>query len=150
MRPHVDKIKPAVEKRVLILLSGMVWIVVGTILLTFAYSWLQTTPISIALRFTALGFAAALLIHHFGFLKIVDKNLGRILPMEGKKCAFSFMTWKSYLIVLVMVTMGIVLRHSPIPKSYLAILYVGIGLALILSSVRYIRYFIRFPSPELT
>jgi hypothetical protein len=72
-------------------------------------------------------------------LKIVDNNLGRILPMEGKKCIFSFMTWKSYIIVAIMVTMGVLLRHSTIPKPYLSILYTGIGLSLMLSSVRYLR-----------
>ena len=63
--------------------------------------------------------------------------------MDGKKCLFAFIPWKSYLIIAVMMTMGIVLRHSSIPKQYLAVLYIGIGLALVLSSVRYMRIFIR-------
>jgi hypothetical protein len=46
------------------------------------------------------------------------------------------------MIIIVMVTMGTSLRHSAIPQQYLAILYTGIGLALILSSLRYIRAFI--------
>jgi hypothetical protein len=69
----------------------------------------------------------------------VDKNLGRILPMEEKRCVFSFLTWKSYIMVALMVALGVLLRHSPIPKPYLSMLYTGIGLALVLSSVRYIR-----------
>jgi len=32
--------------------------------------------------------------------KIADKNLNRLLPLTEKKCIFSFMTWKSYLIVI--------------------------------------------------
>ncbi len=59
--------------------------------------------------------------------------------MEGTKCVFSFITWKSYVVVAVMVAMGALLRHSPIPKPYLSILYIGIGLALLLSSIRYLR-----------
>ena len=55
----------------------------------------------------AAGFLAAMPIHHFGFLKIADKNLSRLLPLTEKKCLFSFMTWRSYIIVLVMVSMGI-------------------------------------------
>jgi hypothetical protein len=86
-----------------------------------------------------IGVVFALVVHHFGFLKIVDKNLGRILPMEGTKCVFSFITWKSYILVAGMVTLGTLLRHSPIPKPYLSILYIGIGLALLLSSLRYLR-----------
>ena len=59
--------------------------------------------------------------------------------MQGTRCVFSFITWKSYIIVAVMIAMGTLLRHSPIPKPYLAVVYTGIGLALVLSSVRYIR-----------
>jgi hypothetical protein len=139
MSKKIDKIKPAVDKSALIFLSFFVWVVVGTGLLLFAYSWLKASQIRSSFLFAGVGAGAALVIHHFGFLKIVDKNLGRILPMEGKKCAFSFMTWKSYIIVAVMVTMGTLLRHSAIPKTYLSVLYIGIGLSLILSSIRYLR-----------
>jgi uncharacterized membrane protein len=138
----IDKMKPAVDKNVLIFISFLVWVAVGTMLLLFTYSWLNNSQVTSPLVFIGAGVGAALIIHHFGFLKIVDKNLGRILPMEGKKCFFSFMTWKSYLIVVVMVTMGIMLRHSSIPKKYLSILYIGIGLSLILSSIRYLRVFL--------
>ena len=139
MSKKTDKIKPAVDKRALIFLSFFVWVVVGTVLLSLTYSWLKASRVNNSLVFVGLGIGAALVIHHFGFLKIVDKNLGRILPMEEKQCAFSFMTWKSYIIVAVMVTMGTLLRHSAIPKTYLSILYIGIGLSLILSSIRYLR-----------
>jgi hypothetical protein len=82
-------------------------------------------------------------IHHFGFLKIADKNLNRILLLTEKTSLFSFMTWKSYIIVLIMVSMGIALRHSSISKRYLSILYNGIGLALFLSGIRYFRFFFK-------
>jgi hypothetical protein len=36
-----------------------------------------------------------------------------------------------------MIALGLLLRHSAIPKPYLAILYIGMGLALLLSSLRY-------------
>jgi len=135
--------KPAVTKNVLLFLAGIIWVCVGTMLLFLAFSWLaKVANINIYL-FGGAGVVLALLAHHFGFLKIVNKNLERILPMDEKKCLFSFMPWKSYLIIVVMMTMGAILRHSMIPKQYLAILYTAIGLALILSSVRYMRIFFR-------
>jgi hypothetical protein len=139
MNRNKDKFKPAVDKRVLLLLAGFMWVGVGTMLLFFSYSWLNASQGKGFFMFAGIGVVVALVIHHFGFLKIVDNNLGRILPMEGKKCIFSFMTWKSYIIVAIMVTMGVLLRHSTIPKPYLSILYTGIGLSLMLSSVRYLR-----------
>jgi hypothetical protein len=139
MTTNREKFKPGVDRGVLLLLAGLLWVCVGTMLLTFSYSWLHASREGGSFLFAGAGVLVALVIHHFGFLRVVDKNLGRILPMEGKRCVFSFMTWQSYLIVGVMVVLGVLLRHSPIPKPYLSILYTGIGFALILSSVRYLR-----------
>ena len=139
MDRKIAKIKPAVNTRVLLFLAGFMWLGVGAMLLFLSFSWLNAFRAHGSMLFGGLGVIVALIVHHFGFLKIVDKNLGRILPMEGTKCVFSFISWKSYIIVAVMVTMGAVLRHSPIPKTYLSILYIGIGLALLLSSIRYLR-----------
>jgi hypothetical protein len=111
-------------------------------LIRFAITWLYPMGISRAGIYYAAGFLAAMPIHHFGFLKIADKNIKRLLPLTEKKCFFSFMTWRSYIIVLIMVSMGIALRHSSFPKRYLSILYNGIGLALFLSGIRYLRFFV--------
>ena len=139
----IDKYKPAASKYLLLLMAGIVWICVGIMLLVLAFFWLSAASDLNIYLYVGAGVVLALLAHHFGFLKLVDKNLKRILLMDGKKCLFAFIPWKSYLIIAVMITMGVVLRHSAIPKQYLAILYIGIGLALILSSVRYMRVFIR-------
>jgi hypothetical protein len=138
---NIRKFTPSVDKRVLVLLAGLMWCVVGIMLVNYAVTWLNPLDKSRALIFYVAGFLAAMPIHHFGFLKIADKNLNRLLPVTSKKCVFSFMTWRSYLVVLVMVSMGIALRHSTLPKDYLSILYNGIGLALFLSGIRYLRLF---------
>ncbi len=143
MKTPLERFKPAVEKKMLLLLSGMVWIAVGTMLLSFAYRWLAEAGGALAFVCGVAGLLAGLAIHHFGFLKVVDKNLGRILPMEGKQCLFAFQSWRSYFLIVVMMAMGIGLRHSRIPKPYLASLYIGIGMGLILSSLRYLRIFMR-------
>lgn len=142
MNTILEKIKPAVNKPFLLFLSGVMWIAVGIMLNTFAYKWLKEYGNNLSYLFASIGFIGALIIHHFGFLKVVDKNLGRISNLNDKPCAFSFISWRSYIMVFVMVTMGIMLRHSSIPKQYLSVLYIGIGLALILSSIRYFRVLI--------
>jgi len=136
-----DKYKPAVTNNVLLFLAGIVWISVGIMLLFLAFSWLPSASDINFYLYAGVGIFLALLVHHFGFLKIADKNLKRIFLMDDKKCLFAFIPWKSYLIIVVMIAMGAALRHSAIPKQYLAILYTTIGLALILSSVRYVRVF---------
>lgn len=152
MNSNLAKFKPAVKKPFLLFLSGLMWFCVGVMLNSFAIRWLISYGSKYSYLFAGIGFIAALFIHHFGFLKLADKNLGRISFLKDKPCVFSFMSWKSYLIVAVMVTMGITLRHSSIPKQYLSVIYIGIGLALLLSSIRYFRILflgLREPNPDL-
>lgn len=141
MKKHA--LKPAVANDLLLFIAGIVWAVVGFMLMSLAYGWLSSASNISIHPLVIAGVGCALVIHHFGFLKIADKNLKRILEMQDKSCLFAFIPWKSYLIIAVMVLLGAVLRHSIIPKHYLAVLYIAIGLALVLSSVRYIRVFIR-------
>jgi hypothetical protein len=139
---NFQKITPSVNKKYLVLTAGLMWCGVGIMLILIAASWLKHFNGKGEYAYYAAGFLAAMPIHHLGFLKLVNKNLNRLLPLEEKKCIFSFITWKSYLIIVIMMTMGIAMRHSAIPKQYLSILYNGIGLGLFLSGLRYIRFFI--------
>jgi hypothetical protein len=139
----IRKIKPIADTKILILLSGLMWVGVGVMLISYAVSWLSLRTGREQFFFYFIGFLAAMPIHHFGFLKIADKNINRLLALTEKKCVFSFMTWRSYIIVLIMVSMGLALRHSSLTKQYLSILYNGIGLALFLSGIRYFRFFFR-------
>jgi len=142
LKTLIDQYKPAVAKPILLVISGTMWICVGIMLNSFAFHWLDLYNGDYIFFFVAIGIVSALLIHHFGFLRVVDKNLGRISLMKGKPCVFSFMSWRSYILVIVMVAMGITLRHSSIPKQYLSVVYIAIGLALVLSSIRYFRVLI--------
>jgi hypothetical protein len=140
---NLKNFTPAVDKRVLIFMAGLMWCAVGVMLIRYAVSWLAICTGREEVFFYSAGFLAAMPIHHFGFLKIADKNLNRLLPLKEKQNPLSFMAPKSYLIVVVMISMGIALRHSMIPKRYLSLLYNGIGLALFLSGIRYLRVFIQ-------
>jgi hypothetical protein len=139
----IKKLTSSVDKSVLVLMAGLMWCGVGILLVSYAVSWLSSCNIKEQLFFYSAGFLAAMPIHHFGFLKIADKNLERILILTEKRSPFYFMKPKSYIIVLIMVSMGIALRHSSIPKRYLSVLYNGIGLALFLSGIRYFRFFFK-------
>ena len=88
MKLALDKYKPAVGKNILLLFAGSMWAAVGILLLRYSWSWLNAYRGGGAVLFALIGITAALLIHHFGFLRIVNRNLGRILPTEGKSAFF--------------------------------------------------------------
>jgi hypothetical protein len=143
MTNRLKNYKPSVNSTLLVFLAGTVWLCVGAMLLFTAYSWLIAAMYINPYAFAGVGIVIGLLVHHFGLLRVVDKNLSRILLMDGKKCLFSFIPWKGYLVILLMVAMGAILRNSGISGHYLAVFYIGMGLALILSSIRYMRIFFR-------
>jgi small-conductance mechanosensitive channel len=143
MNPKIEKFAPAVDKRFLIVLSGITWSIVGIILCNLAVNWLLQSTFYKGIWLGLAGIVLSLLIHHFGFLRLVDRNIERILSKKDKVCIFAFQAWKSYLIVAIMVGMGIALKRSPLPKPYLSVIYIGFGGAMIFSSIRYYRVFLK-------
>ncbi|MBN1562244.1 MAG: hypothetical protein JXA10_00265 [Anaerolineae bacterium] len=131
---------PTVDRRWLYLLAALLWGAVGIMLCFRAYRWLAQETISRELALAGLGIAAGAVIYRFKFAKIADKNIKRIGHLHERPCLFAFQSKYTYLLIAFMMGLGIALRHSPIPKSCLAVLYIGIGLGLFLSSLRYYEY----------
>jgi membrane-anchored protein YejM (alkaline phosphatase superfamily) len=124
------------------------WTGVGALLCYLAWHWLAALDSKRIILFGALGLFFAFVIHYFGFSKIAKKNIDRLFQFPEKICFFAFQAWKSYLIIAIMVAMGAFLRHSSIPKQYLAVIYSAIGGALILSSFHYYAHLLKIPRHE--
>ncbi|EKD88980.1 MAG: hypothetical protein ACD_34C00250G0006 [uncultured bacterium] len=136
---QLRRFKPAVHKEWLYLSAGFAWFGVGVLLISFAVGWLKPDIASNVLLLVSSGLALAGCIYYFGFSKLAKKNINRIGNLKGEKvCLFAFQGWTSYPLVLIMMSLGIYLRtYSPIPKSFLAILYLGIGGGLFSASLHY-------------
>jgi hypothetical protein len=133
----LSKLKPETPVYWLIAAAGFVWSSVGILLCRLAYGWLGALELQRALLSGTAGMIGAVVAYYFVFSAIAVKNLGRLSQFPEKACFFAFQAWKSYFIIVVMVAMGVALRHSAIPREYLAILYLTIGGALLLSSLHY-------------
>ncbi|SYZ74127.1 conserved membrane hypothetical protein [Candidatus Zixiibacteriota bacterium] len=130
---------PAAKREVLVLTAGLIWSAVGLALLIVSFGWLRSGMTAIAVDVTA-GIIGGYLIYRVGFSRLARKNLKRIYeqsPGKEKVCFFAFQNVRSYFIVIIMIALGYTLRHSPLPKVYLAPIYMTIGLALLLSSLLY-------------
>ena len=137
MHEQLSKFDPAVSKKWLFALAGILWSLVGLMLCLRAEIWLQHIYLPTALWFASFGLILSVIVYRFGFAKIARKNIERLCFRPDKSCIFSFQAWRSYLIIMIMVTLGLVLRHSAFPKPYLAIIYLTIGGALFFSSIHY-------------
>jgi hypothetical protein len=134
---RLSALKPAVHRNWLIATAGVMWTTFGVVLCLMAYHWLSTVVSNQPILFGSMGLLLALVIYYFGFSRIARKNIDRLFQFQDKVCFFAFQAWKSYLIIAIMAAMGAFLRHSSIPKQYLAVIYLAIGGALILSSFHY-------------
>lgn len=133
----LDKIKPAVPKYWLITLAGLMWSAVGLMLCRLAYIWLAAVAWQQAAFLGVLGVISALVVYRYKFSKFALKNIDRLCQLADKSCIFAFQAWHSYLIIIVMIALGVALRHSPIPKHYLAVVYTAIGGALFMASFHF-------------
>ena len=132
-------LKPAVSRYWLIALAGLMWSIVGVMLCRLAYIWLSAIPLQRSVPMGMLGIIFSLAVYRYKFSKIALKNIDRLCLMSDKSCFFAFQAWYAYLIIMVMIALGITLRHSSIPKHYLAVLYTAIGGALFLASFHFFQ-----------
>jgi CBS domain containing-hemolysin-like protein len=141
----LTKIKPHVERKWLLLVSGLLWSGVGVFLNSLTWKWLQVYGMQTAVYAHITGIAMGITISVFGFSKIADKNVRRIHSLPERVSIFAFQEGRSYLLIAFMMSLGIFIRRSGyIPKNLLAPMYIGIGVALFLTSFLYYRNFINY------
>lgn len=137
------RLKPDVPKCWMFAVCGVLWSVVGLSMCFAAMNWLRAEGFARGVGLQMAGLVVAATALQWSFGGIARKNIRRLRQLSDRGCFFAFQAWKSYLIIAVMVVLGIVLRHSPIPRAALAIVYTGIGGALFLASFHYYRHLLR-------
>lgn len=135
-----ERLRLDVDRRWLFAIAGVIWMGVGILLLTYAVTWLAPVTLPLEIELSIAGLAVAAVFLRFVFHGIVSKNIARIEGGPARVSAFSFQGWKSYLITVFMIVLGIMLKRSSIPRPDLAVMYLGVGLALMLASGFYHRH----------
>jgi hypothetical protein len=135
------KCTPAVSRYWLFLLAGVIWSGVGIGLCLAACVWFSEMHWPENGILALLGFLLGTAVYRFGFSKIAGKNSSRIAERPGEVCLFAFQPWRSYLLIVMMMLLGYVLRHSNLPRPIVALIYMTIGTGLTFSSS---LYYLRF------
>jgi hypothetical protein len=134
----LEKFKPAVSRRSLLLIAGCVWSIAGGILITRAM--IQLLAIN---HFLILDIISGII---FGagfylllFARISKKHITRITLIKiDNPCFFSFFNFRSYLMMAVMITGGITLRKLDlINHEILYTFFLMMGLPLLVSAYRF-------------
>jgi hypothetical protein len=133
------RLNPAIPQRFLFMLAGAAWTAAGLILVVRTIPWFGELPGIVDTLLVALSVAAAAAGHTFLFSRLVEKNVERILALPERVCLFAFTAWRGYAMIALMVTIGISLRSSPLPRYFLAVPYAAMGLILLAGSIRFFR-----------
>jgi len=132
----------AIPRHYLLLVSGVMWSGVGLMLIILATRWLGTLTIQYPGLIVITGVIPGLLVSIYGFARIVKKNIQRIEDLDSTPSIFAFQAWHSYLLIVVMMSMGIFVRHSGlVPMLLKTPGYYTIGTALSFSSITYYKAF---------
>lgn len=140
----LNKYKPGVTKRVLLIVARLVWTFAGGMLLIKGFQMLSDQPHNFWIKLI-FSFMGGVLFFVLLFKKLSLKHIKRILFSEVEKpCAFSFFNWKGYLMMILMITTGITLRTTGVVSpDILSVLYIMMGIPLLSSALRfYINGFI--------
>ena len=139
MAKRWEEYKPAVDKTILILIAGIVWIMAGLMLSRLAIIWWQNYTGTLLSLFIFVGILLGVVKGYFILTRVVRANIRRINQLSRTGFVLAFISLKTYLLIIGMMTMGILLRHTSFPRQYLAILYLGVGIAMIISSYPYFK-----------
>ena len=129
-----------VKRATLLLIAGIVWAIAGINILRIGLVTYPPYLGVIQMVLSVLIFLAFMMM----FRKIVIRHTARIRAMtEESVPVWHFFDKKSYLLMVFMMGLGIALRSTGIaPDVFIAVFYTGLGSALTLAGVLFVRAYL--------
>ena len=117
----------------------------GLFLNILAFNWFLKVDSHYSFMLPAEGLFIGLMIAVFGLNRVMQKNSSRIMSLPESSHILHFQAKKSYLLVAVMMTMGIVIRNTNLlPQIFKIPSYIAMGTGLFLTSFGYFKKFFQF------
>ena len=129
-----------VKKRTLLLIAGIVWLIAGfNVARLGVLSYLEIEQ----QWYWYLLSIVILTLFGLMFFRMSQKHTKRIMGYEERQQFWKFFDLKAYIIMAVMMGGGIGLRAAGVfPNWFVAFFYTGLGCALALAGVLFIRNYI--------
>ena len=131
LRKYLLRFKPGVPRKAHLFLAALLWTFVGIGLMIRGTLWVAGGQ---NILFLPLAFVIGSLKSLFILDKSAKKSIDRIQNLTDGSCLGAVYSYKTWLLVLAMMGMGYIIRHSSIPLSTIGFIYVLIGWALLFSS----------------
>jgi hypothetical protein len=131
MSGNLSRFKPNASRSIHLIVAASLWTVVGVLLMSRGIIWLNGVgQLWIALPALLIGSVKSL----FVLDKSAKKGIKRIVTTRDGRCLGGVYSIKTWLLVLLMMTAGYLMRNSSLPREFLGLFYVSIGWGLFFSS----------------
>ncbi len=124
----------AASMRTQILLTALLWTVVGAILLAVGLRWTWTLGSDVMIALLPLALAVGYLKSRMVLGKVARRAVARLALRGEGRSVFGVLALRSWLLIGLMMGMGRVLRSGVLPIPVVGLLYSGIGFALLTGS----------------
>lgn len=131
----LERWKPAAGVRTHLYSAALLWTVVGLGLSAAGIAWCFGSDLPWALVLAGVGVAAGLVKGRYVLRTMAERNAARIIVRGDGRCLGGFLSLKTWLLVVLMMTSGIILRRSAVPRPVLGVLYSAVGTALLVGCV---------------
>lgn len=132
--------KYGVSKKTLLITAGSMWLLAGVNILRVGLGcWINDSQYWLF----KLCEATLVFLLFFGiiFHRLYRKHTRRIFQKESRNCPFSFFDIKGWVVMACMIATGILVRTLHLlPEAFIAVFYTGLSLALIGTSIRFLRF----------
>ena len=134
----LEKIKPGVRRRTLLLIAGCAWSIAGGILIFRSLAYLIGVNHNLLLEIIS-GIGFGILFYILLFARISKKHIKRITLIKiDNPCFFSFFNFRSYLLMTIMISGGIPLRLSGLVNpEIIYTFFLCMGIPLLVSAWRF-------------
>jgi len=138
----MNKYKPGVPKRHLLLVAALIWASAGGMLGARGAAYLSGARDHLLLRY-GIALLAGVVFFLLVFARISLKHVTRIRAIDVvHPCLFSFFNFRSYLMMAVMIAAGVTLRALHlVDPVLLGGFYLCMGTPLVLSAARIVYAF---------
>ncbi len=128
---------PRGTARVQLVLAAIVWLVGASILFARGVGYLMQSHWAAWL--VALALVLGVVKGHLILDRVARKAVIRIRMRGRERCLFGFFSWKTWLLIAVMMGSGIALRRSGTSPEILGVIYMAVGTALLYGDRTYWR-----------
>lgn len=137
----LERWKPAAGVRTHLFSAALLWTVVGSGLSVAGIAWCFGSALPWALFLAGAGVAAGLVKGRYVLRTMAERNAARIIDRGDGHCLGGFLSLKTWLLVVLMMISGILLRRSAVPRPVLGVLYSAVGTALLVGCLTLWRAF---------